>query len=243
MRCALEPTRLENSPTAMMHGWMPVPRVLAWAFGVLACSSAEANAPPGTGGEPNTPLVYSPRSDCESALGSDRPCPGLLSPCPNVPPPQPGYINTLGVSTCAGEHLRGAGTVENAMPLIVVRMDDECAVQVEFEVVPERFPAGLGLGDPVDVEVFQANGDTARDPQLWLILRSPITGELLFTIHQNPWQLLESGVARDVLGFDVAIAEPTCEVFRRNSSVLYHRYGLRVQTGQTTTVLEDVYAV
>jgi hypothetical protein len=142
-----------------------------------------------------------------------------------------------GFSNCTDEHLHGTGTIVRAAPLLQVRLESDCIAEVQFDA-RQRFldlPT-LGVGNQVDVELWHPSL-VFRNPQLWLILKSPDTGELLFTVYQKPWDLIEAGVVQDTLGFGVAMTEPTCEFFNASILDLYHQRALRVTTQQSSVEL------
>lgn len=225
---------------------------LWWVLGALACSHADDSAAAAAA------AATAARYDCENRVGSALPCPGLLpqcpSPGPNVDAPQvvydPEYMPVEGLTDCVGEHFHERGTIEySGYPAVPesaagfsVRLEESgCYVGVTADVSvgnAARGPAWLRLsvGQQLDVDVWDARGLRRGGSGLWLILRSLDTSELLFTLYRSRWELIEEGTVRDLLGFDAAVTEPTCEDFD-SSQVLTHLHALRFQTELSSVVL------
>jgi hypothetical protein len=211
----------------------PVLRKLGCGLGALACSNSEPSTPSEAPAS-SQPITW---TNCENTVTSDRPCPGLLPTCNRSPPRSPDYLSIFGFSTCTDEHLHESVTIIRAAPLLQVAFESGCRAQVEFDA-RQRFLdlPSLGAGNQVDAELWHPSADL-QDPQLWLILKRPDTGELLFTLYQKPWELIEDGVVQDTLGFGVALTEPTCEDFDPSSLDLYHKRALRLTTQQPSVEL------
>jgi hypothetical protein len=88
---------------------------------------------------------------------------------------------------CTDEHLHESVTIVRAAPLLQVKFESGCVAEVQFDA-RRAFPnlQSLGAGNQVDAELWHPSA-SLQDPQLWLILKQPDTGELLFTVYQKPW--------------------------------------------------------
>jgi hypothetical protein len=220
-------------PGASRRSVGPALRMLGCGLGVLACSNSDP-ATPSEAPDPPQPPAW---TNCENTVTSDRPCPGLLPTCNRLAPRSPDYLSISGFSTCTDEHLHESVTIVRAAPLLQVKFESGCVAEVQFDA-RRGFPnlQSLGAGNQVDAELWHPSA-SLQDPQLWLILKQPDTGELLFTVYQKPWELIEAGVVQDTLGFGVALTAPTCEDFDASSLELYHQRALRVTTQQSSIAL------
>ncbi len=136
--------------------------VMAIALAGLACSNASGDPPEGL------PSPVRSRLDCASALGSERPCIGLLAECQQRRDAE--YMHVMAMTECFGEHLHEMATTED-----VYTSTDSRAVQFRvglssgcsFNVDIDRRPAWrwLAVGQQPDVEMWHAGGpneETAR---------------------------------------------------------------------------------
>jgi hypothetical protein len=203
--------------------------LLGIVVGCLAC-------PDSSNPSDETPdaLAAPSMSNCELALGSERPCSGLLPECP-LARRDAEYTHVTAMTECQGEPFHELATIE-VISTSPVRfwaiLSSGCSFNFDVDGAP-AWP-WLADGQQLDVEMWHAGGPRAGGSSVWITLKTPDTGELLLTVYQSEWQLIQEGLVGDLLSFDVDLADPICEFF---AQTLTQFYSLRFHTETSSVVL------
>jgi hypothetical protein len=206
--------------------------LLGIVVGCLACSNSASSSNPSD--ETPDALAAPSMSNCELVLGSERPCSGLLPECP-LARRDAEYIHVTAMTECQGEHFHELATIEGVSTSPVgfwMILSSGCSFNIEVDGEP-AWP-WLADGQQLDVEMWHAGGPRAGGSSVWITLKTPDTRELLLTVYQSEWQLIQEGLVGDLLSFDVDLADPICEDF---AQTLTHFYSLRFHTETSSVVL------